>query len=181
MEKKDFVYIAIIIGGYIFCVIFIFIPVINLMISSQIHPAIFILTVTLILPLISLGMLYLLLDYYKRISKTSRKEKIDEVILDKSKEPTDREMMEDWDFENKKRIVLSAIRQVSKRIDTSIIYFEEVSETTSIEEGEIEDIVAILLAEGHIDGDIYFDEEDKGCIKLKTREYKVKFEKNKKK
>ena len=151
------------------------------MIASQIHPIIFIIVTTLILPLISLGMIYLLLDYYRRVSKTSRKEEIDKVILDKKKKPSEKEMMEDWDFENKKRIVLSAIRQVSKRVDTTIVYFKEVSEATSIEEGEVEDIVVILLAEGHLDGDVYFDEEDKGCVKLKTREYKVKYKKDKKK
>ncbi|NHI93957.1 MAG: hypothetical protein EAX96_15820 [Candidatus Lokiarchaeota archaeon] len=179
MQRKNIIYIAILIGVYVFSIIFIFVPIINIMVVTQTDPILFILIVTLFIPLVTLGFLYVLLDTYKKMSKTSRDEQIDEVIFDKSKKPTEREMMEDWDFENKKRMILSAVHNISKRVESTIVYFEEIAGAIGIEEGEVEDITIILIAEGLIQGDVYFDEEDKGCVKLKTREFKVKYDNEK--
>ena len=102
-----------------------------------------------------------------------------EVLSVEKKQPTEREVLEDWDFENKKRIVNRAIKQISEQKDVTIIYFEEISKVTTIEEGEVEDLVVLSLADGLLEGDVYFDEEDKGCVKIKSRKYRVKYEEDK--
>ncbi|MHA1895554.1 MAG: hypothetical protein ACTSX4_13730 [Candidatus Helarchaeota archaeon] len=145
------------------------------MMATNFNPIFFILMVLVLIPITSLGMIYLLLDYYKRISKTSEKSKIDEVIFEKPDKPTEREILDDWEFENRKRLIRSTLNKISKEKETTIVYFEEISELTNYDEIEVENIVVLLLAEGLLEGDVYFDEEDKGCIKLKNREFKVTY------
>ncbi|MHA1796945.1 MAG: hypothetical protein ACTSVY_00745, partial [Candidatus Helarchaeota archaeon] len=91
------------------------------MMATNFNPIFFILMVLVLIPITSLGMIYLLLDYYKRISKTSEKSKIDEVIFEKPDKPTEREILDDWEFENRKRLIRSTLNKISKEKETTIV------------------------------------------------------------
>jgi len=181
MDKRNLIYLITLIVGIIASIFFIFIPIVNIMIQFNTEPIWFIIIVCLVMPIISVGLIYLLLDLIRTITKESREEELEKVISDKGASRTEREVMSELEFENKKRIIYGALKQISELKETSIIYFEEISEGTGYEESEVEDFVVLMLADGVLDGDVYFDENDKGCIKLKTRHFKVKYKNNSKK
>jgi len=180
-DRRNLMYVVILIVGFIASIFFIFIPIVNIMIQFNTEPIWFIIIVCLIMPIISVGLIYVLLDLIRTISKESREEELEKVISGKGPSKTDREVMAELEFENKKTIIYGALKQISELKETSIIYFEEIADGTGYEEAGVEDFVVLLLADGVVDGDVYFDENDKGCIKLKTRHFKVKYKKDSKK
>ena len=181
MDRRNLMYLIALIIGIIASILFIFVPIINIMMQFNTHPIWFILVVCVIIPLVSVGLIYLLLDLVRTITRESREEELKEVVGGSGVSKTEREVLADLEFENKKTIIYGALKQISELKETTIIYFEEIADGTGYDEGEIEDFVVLLIADGVMDGDVYFDEDDKGCVKLKSPQFKVKYDKKSKK
>jgi len=175
MNRTNLIYLITLIIGFIAAIFFIFIPIVNILIQFNTHPIWFIIVVCGIIPFASVALIYLILDFIRTIQKESRDEEMKKVVGNNEKKVTEREILKDLEFENKKTIIFGTLKQLSELKETSIIYFEEISESTTYPENEVEDFVILLLADGIIQGDVYFDQNDKGCIKLKSRQFKVKY------
>ena len=181
MDRKNLMYFITLIVGFIAAILFVFVPIVNIMIQFNTEPIWFILIVCVVMPIISVGLIYLLLDLVRTVTRESREEELEKVISDSGSSKTEREVMADLEFENKKTIIYGALKTISELKETTIVYFEEIAEGTGYEEAEVEDYVLLLLADGVMNGDVYFDENEKGCIKLKSPQFKVKYKKDSKK
>ncbi|MHA1301845.1 MAG: hypothetical protein ACTSO9_20695 [Candidatus Helarchaeota archaeon] len=125
----------------------------------------------MIMPVLTILLLYAALSYVRSVSTEVDKEKMKELV---TPELTEKEIFEEAVFDNEKLQVLSVIRTF-KKLKGNKILLSAIKKKTGFEIEDIEDMVLILMAEELLDGDLEYSENGPLIIFPEKKEIKVTY------
>lgn len=173
--KRDLVYIIVLVAVVIISIFLFFLPVVHMMYFFDVpnqYPFVFILFTLVAIPGFSLLFFWLILREVTAMMRTQSKEDMEKTILI---EQTPEDLEIDEEIENKKRIIAAAIKELSRK--ASRIMFSEVAKLINLDEGEVEDLVVLLMADNVVEGDLRYTEDDHMYLQL-PKPFKVTYEKD---
>ncbi|MHA1146291.1 MAG: hypothetical protein ACTSRW_16265 [Candidatus Helarchaeota archaeon] len=172
--KKDLLFTSILIIIMVLTIILFFVPVLHMMMFFNVHPIIFIAVSLVLIPGISIIFLYFIFHEMNAILKERSKGEMDRII-EIERMSFDDEI--DEELETKKRIISAAIRKIA--MGKNKIFASEIAEIIDMDEGEVEDLIVLLVADETFIADVGY-KDDVLFIDL-PKQHKVRFRRKKEK
>ncbi|MHA1377898.1 MAG: hypothetical protein ACTSRG_05910 [Candidatus Helarchaeota archaeon] len=125
----------------------------------------------LVMPLMTLLLLFVTLTYVRSLYTEKDKEQVKELI---TPELSEKEIFEESIFENEKLRVLNILKTM-KKLKGNKIPLSVIRKKTSFEIDDIEDIILILMADELLNGDLEYTDDGPIFIFPEKKEIKVKY------